>query len=94
MKTTHTPGPWATNQLYSKVLADDKEICEVGVNSHVEEFNYEEYKANAKLIAAAPELLEALQNLVEKCLHTDGYSQKVDELYHAQQAIQKAKSNL
>lgn len=39
------------------------------------------------------ELLEALKNLVEKCLNTDGYSQKVDELYHAQQVIARATAN-
>lgn len=36
------------------------------------------------------DLLEALKNLVEKCLHTDGYNQKIDELFQAQQAIKKA----
>lgn len=49
-------------------------------------------EANAKLIAAAPELLEALKTLVEKCLNSDGYNQKIDELFQAQQAINKATS--
>ena len=34
-------------------------------------------------------LLEALNQLVEKCLQSDGYNQKIDELYNAQQAIKK-----
>lgn len=48
-------------------------------------------EANATLIASAPDLLKALENLVEKCLHSDEYKQKVDELYNAQQAIKKAR---
>lgn len=54
------------------------------------ELTHDEAKEYAKLFRAAPDLLEALQELVEKCLHSDGYKQKVDELYNAQQAIKKA----
>lgn len=52
--------------------------------------DFDEWKRIAYLMRAAPDLLQALQELVHKCLHTDGYSQKVDELYNAQQAINKA----
>lgn len=60
MKTQHTPGPWHTNNLYSKVLSEKLEICEVSVNAQNENFDYEQWRANAKLIAAAPELLNLI----------------------------------
>ena len=53
MNTKHTPAPWVYN---GRVITanDGYPIC-----SSVR--NNSEMKANAKLIAAAPELLEALQ---------------------------------
>ena len=67
--TKHTPGPWrwthgeldtvhGTLYRYSTISADDTEIAEV--NKHLPE-----HHANARLIAAAPELLEAAEWLAE-----------------------------
>lgn len=58
MKTkeeTHTPGPWANNDSYDSVRgADGEVVCHTfGAVDPVE-------MSNAKLIAAAPEMLEAL----------------------------------
>ncbi len=55
---------WKLNGLYSKVLSDDElelEICTIGINENNDHFGYEQYKANAKLCAAAPELLKACE---------------------------------
>jgi len=57
-----TPGPWKVNPLYSKVETDSLIICTNDVNAGNEEFDYETWKANAKLIAAAPDLLKACIN--------------------------------
>lgn len=61
----HTPGPWSSKDIDNKVSIPLKAIyCErigfsvVFVNGHGEE----EAFANARLIAVAPELLEALQD--------------------------------
>jgi hypothetical protein len=63
----HTPGPWASNEYTTSVSVPLKAVdCErigfsiVFVNGH----RGKEAAANARLIAAAPELLEALKMFV------------------------------
>lgn len=53
-------------------------------------------EANARLIAAAPELLEALQTLVDDCIHASGsmdYNYGKFDLKAAEAAILKATGN-
>ena len=68
METKHTPGPWilhptAHHPAVRSIGTPDtgpRRICTVGtMNGNPVD------KANARLIAAAPELLEALQNIIE-----------------------------
>jgi len=55
MTTKHTPGPWDKSGSVIKSLAgSDRKVADVRVGD-------EEGQANAKLIAAAPELLATLQ---------------------------------
>ena len=69
----HTPGPWElgnpTSQLEFGVYATDKisgiRYFLANAEGHM---GYKESLANARLIAAAPELLEALQSLVNQFL--------------------------
>ena len=58
MNATHTPGPWSADLVCNKVRANDGEIEICRTYSDV---NIAEENANARLIAAAPELLEWLQ---------------------------------
>ena len=58
----HTPGPWTTPNAYPyaiQVTSANGWICSLQVNK---KNATEEQKANARLISAAPELLEALEN--------------------------------
>lgn len=60
----HTPGPWkkydsAFPQFF--VTTDGKDICKVSS----EDVSMLEAEANARLIAAAPDLIEALEKMVE-----------------------------
>ena len=77
MSEKYTPGPWNANfTRFSRWvvgfhITDPKHgslrpICEMGA------MNPDEIAANARLIAAAPELLEALQALMDDDAVLDG----------------------
>jgi hypothetical protein len=81
MSTQHTPGPWLTdrNNVHTGQIATIHHCLN---NSWVEVWTdkwaqtglgEEEQEANARLIAAAPELLEAL---TECMADADGYEQR------------------
>jgi hypothetical protein len=64
MKTTHTPGPWHVYQPKGRapeIRAPHVFIARVDDGETV---SHEEGHANARLIASAPELLEALHELL------------------------------
>lgn len=66
MKPKYTPGPWQTSEQFNgthqQTIAihgpDFQEVCEVNTTMSIGEV---QMIANAHLIAAAPELLEALK---------------------------------
>lgn len=59
MKTKHTPGPWVVGTNGP----NDHFIRDAGLSMIVDKINFpmSQSTANARLIAAAPELLEALE---------------------------------
>ena len=64
MTTTHTPGPWclqeSLNDFYGQeIIGGRRIIAETCIDDAVQET--EEDLANARLIAAAPDLLSALE---------------------------------
>ncbi len=93
----HTPGPWVTNTagsakagqtfkiteiyIYAPDTQDDTAICA----DVIDPITQEPSEANARLISAAPELLDALQAFVN---HGTCYS--ADEMQKAKEAIAKA----
>lgn len=86
-KTSYTPGPWRVNDLFKNIVGvyvetEKDQICEF----HTDTPNVD---ANARLIAAAPELLEALIELCD--LIKDGdYDFDSFSLQPAKRAIAKA----
>jgi hypothetical protein len=60
---THTPGPWRVCDEQEQILGPEGEIIvwETGTN-----------EANNRLIAAAPELLEALEAIATGAYDTEG----------------------
>ncbi len=92
MKTQHTAGPWIIQEHKDKNFGIDltegkkgKVICNV-TSHYIAE--HEEAQANARLIAAAPELLAALQDLVAISKHP---YQEMATYKYAQEIIKKAK---
>ena len=64
MTTQHTPGPWRVTA--AKVMAGNgRAICLIE-NRKLHE-GFQESSANARLAAAAPELLDTLQRFVTAC---------------------------
>ncbi|CAB3919953.1 hypothetical protein LMG3328_05304 [Achromobacter ruhlandii] len=90
MTTKHTPGPWAVRYDYvvQAPSFDDGRLVPVaqpyGVNS-----DGTDLFANARLIAAAPELLEALEGLL--AVSVDTTSDELLAMMAARASIAKAK---
>lgn len=67
----HTPGPWSTDEQdhsepyqHIRVLGGSRAIAELWIDdAPVPEYNVEQ-RANARLIAAAPEMLSILQGML------------------------------
>ena len=59
-ESKHTPGPWVTEHgsLYDAITSADGDIC---TWNHLVGRSRPPQKANARLIAAAPELLEVCE---------------------------------
>jgi len=85
----HTPGPWRYEEFGPNVIIKATKNPMLSVVHSLYQESREQTEANAHLIAAAPELLEALENLL-KVHEGEGGTQ-----YHAgdmaRAAIAKAK---
>lgn len=90
-KTKHTPGPWyfgGKNRSGNYLVANRKIDRNGGISSEGEFVCRDAYLADARLISAAPEMLEALKEAEEICNFT-GY-QKTALLRKIRAAIAKA----
>ena len=92
-KTKHTPGPWRTKRegfstVYVEARIDGGLIQEVAACGPTEA-GRDQQEANARLIAAAPELLEALRGIMklDEDLCSEGSIEALDK---ARAAIAKA----
>ncbi len=110
--TKHTPGPWAAHYdnrwgKWSVRSANAADLAEApiyyelaeGIGGHVrgKSFNdYSEVEANARLIAAAPDLLDALERLKIEVVLSDVDMDYIEQhfrphLNKAEAAIAKAR---
>lgn len=89
-----TPGPWVaskTDRSIGPVSRDDDQSYGMILPVAWVEFDGNDayQQANANLIAAAPDLLEALQELAFLCEHDEG-CRELTEYKRAKAAISKA----
>ena len=94
METKHTPGPWHINEHTSGPAFDatrvyiDSGLIQVAIAERRAD-SLEQW-ANARLIAAAPELLEALK-LFTSVMHSKVTGETEDDaLFQGERAIAKA----
>jgi hypothetical protein len=94
MTTQHTPGPWA-HDGYGNItgMENDPEIgCvgKVGVASIYLRTAAYRYEANARLIAAAPDLLSVLKELQESAAYWSEYDVPLGIVERINAAVAKA----
>ncbi|MDO9402079.1 MAG: hypothetical protein Q7T46_11630 [Polaromonas sp.] len=86
MSAAHTPGPWSQDKYGGVVTHSGRMLVAEGVALGGR--STEETRANARLIAAAPELLEALNNILVGMEASGGWEGD-DELFNAGVAAYK-----
>lgn len=90
----HTKGPWRTQIFTSSTTL----IKADGYSKAIAEVRGENMRANANLIAAAPEMLEELEQLREALndgvLSTSSKTMNSEMLYNIRKIIKKARGEL
>lgn len=88
----HTKGPWRIKQNPRHSQDEcDLTICgDIFMLADINGPNYEHQEANARLIAAAPELFEALRNLADNVEHAFPALAHLGPLVAARAALAKA----
>ena len=90
----HTPGPWEAHFEEAIRVKNKDGTVAIATNLHLHgRRDISEVEANARLIAAAPELLEALQFLLSSYKAQVPDAENCSDVYDAEQAIAKARGN-
>jgi hypothetical protein len=94
--TSHTPGPWIVEnglQVWrdGPSAARSPRICTLrNAADPVDQLPADQMAANARLIAAAPDMCEALKTLLFNCRHGNGLEAQYQALDKAESALAKA----
>jgi hypothetical protein len=88
LKTKHTPGPW--RMVECPEIHDEGNAYEIEVDGQTIAHIYasEDMDANARLVSAAPDMLEALKAALLRLDHHD--AQSAPEALQCRDAIKKA----
>ena len=87
MKPKHTPGPWFSSENLNLFAETGEHLADLDTST--EELPSEQIYANARLIAAAPDLLAALVEMI--VLYAD-HAQYDDEEGHETAGINAART--
>lgn len=90
MNGSHTPGPWISNGHDICPEFSHGSPCNSGIRIATTYGIGDEHRANANLIAAAPELLQALESLYRVLIERDGLLPNETVAINARHAIAKA----
>jgi len=95
METKHTPGPWCAfaGFVAAETTEGKKAVCKMsypGAVVFAAECGTLEDSANARLIAAAPNMLKALQQIVADYDYEKGNCKPHTLAGHAKRAIEQA----
>lgn len=82
----HTPGPWKVSMGSTHVGGPKSGICKFESIHGM----YQNHEANARLIAAAPELLEGLKGLLQVIETDQLVPESVSYMQEARKAVAKA----
>lgn len=86
-----TPGPWEYEGINGKVVSVINGIHAVVAHNGTFRHSAKESAANAHLIAAAPELYEALENIIRAIkMRTSIGNDLIHELIEGENALKKA----
>ena len=96
--SNHTPGPWLIVSTYVRTAINTAQGIHVAMVNWWKGISVKEHEANARLIAAAPDMLEALEWLSNEfdCRDDEygvvGFTR--DEFRKAEAAIRKARGEV
>ena len=94
MQTNHTPGPWAISQSHGFRTGAPVNAYTIngacGTVATTPNPNVADNAANARLIAAAPDLLDALRRVLRHIPADAGCASMSDDLHRARVAIARA----
>lgn len=92
MNTKHTPGPWNYAHGSTDLLTHDGDDVAY-VDTAIPERSKAEQQANARLISAAPDLLEALKEALDQLESWNQESEPTFTMRRVAHAIAKATGN-
>jgi hypothetical protein len=67
----HSPGPWTTDEVWVREVATDNMVADCMGDDSIDAATA---RANARLVAAAPDLLEACRGMV--WLYDEGWNER------------------
>ncbi len=104
---THTPGPWTVKTytswsdlvVYANYDLGQWPICALNKRATDKHSNHPKIEgpmqlANARLIASAPDLLAALQGIIDLATASDYETEKMEALSYARAALAKATGDM